>query len=258
MSESQATLIAAALLLLLLLLAWKYRDLLVLIWHDRFLVTITNFIMGTNKEERILNWVKENATVGDPQSILDTIDKYCHLKEWAMNVGDVKGQIVDKVVEETKPKVLLELGTYCGYSAVRMARLLPPGGHLYTIEFNESFAAIAQQMIQLAGLQEKISILKGSTQEIIPQLKKKYEIDRVDMVFIDHWKNRYLPDTMLLEDSGLLQKGTVLLADNVIFPGAPDFLKYIRNHKRFECTHYPSTLEYLDMEDGIEKAVFLG
>ncbi|KAM9099809.1 catechol O-methyltransferase isoform X2 [Sarcophilus harrisii] len=168
------------------------------------------------------------------------------------------GLIVDKVVEEVKPKVLLELGTYCGYSAVRMGRLLPPGGHLFTIEFNESFAAIAQQIIQLAGLQEKISILKGPTEEIIPQLKKKYEINTVDMVFLDHWKDRYLPDTRLLEESGLLRKGSVLLADNVILPGAPEFLQYIRNHKGFECTHYPSMLEYLPMKDGLEKAVFLG
>ncbi|KAM9099807.1 catechol O-methyltransferase isoform X1 [Sarcophilus harrisii] len=244
--------------LLLLLLAWRNRDLLVLLWHDRVALCVANFFSGMSKEERILNWVKQRATAGDPESVLGAIDQYCYQKEWAMNVGDTKGLIVDKVVEEVKPKVLLELGTYCGYSAVRMGRLLPPGGHLFTIEFNESFAAIAQQIIQLAGLQEKISILKGPTEEIIPQLKKKYEINTVDMVFLDHWKDRYLPDTRLLEESGLLRKGSVLLADNVILPGAPEFLQYIRNHKGFECTHYPSMLEYLPMKDGLEKAVFLG
>ncbi|XP_043843706.1 catechol O-methyltransferase isoform X2 [Dromiciops gliroides] len=257
MLESQTLLIAGA-FLLLLLLAWKYRDFVVLSWHDYILMSITNFISGMSKEERILNWVKENAVVGDPKSVMDAIDKYCYQKEWAMNVGDTKGLIVDKVVEETKPKVLLELGTYCGYSAVRMARLLPPGAHLFTIEFNESFASIAKQIIQLAGLQDKISILQGPSQEIIPQLKKKYDINTVDMVFMDHWKFRYLPDTKLLEESGVLRKGSVLLADNVICPGAPDFLQYIRNNKRFECTHFPSTLEYLKVKDGLEKAVFLG
>ncbi|XP_044540020.1 catechol O-methyltransferase-like, partial [Gracilinanus agilis] len=105
---------------------------------------------------------------------------------------------MDKIVEEAKPRVLLELGTYCGYSAIRMARLLPPGARLFTIEFNESFASIAGQMIQVAGLQDKVSILKGPSHEVIPQLRKKHEIDTVDLVFLDHWKDRYLPDTRLL------------------------------------------------------------
>ncbi|XP_072455886.1 catechol O-methyltransferase isoform X2 [Notamacropus eugenii] len=257
MLESQTALIAGA-LVLLLLLTWKYRALLVLAWHEYIRLCFMNFISGMSKEERILNWVKQNAVVGNAQSVVEAIDKYCYEKEWAMNVGDVKGLIMDKIIEETKPKILLELGTYCGYSAVRMARLLPPGGHLFSIEFNESFAAIAQQVIQMAGLQDKVTILKGPSQEIIPQLKKKYEINTVDMVFLDHWKERYVPDTKLLEDSGVLRKGSVLLADNVICPGAPAFLEYVRNNKRYECTNYPSTVEYTNMEDALEKAVFLG
>ncbi|XP_027715210.1 catechol O-methyltransferase [Vombatus ursinus] len=256
MLESQTILIAGA--LLLLLLAWKFRNFLVFFWHEQILPFIKDFMSGLSKEERILDWVKQHAVVGDPQSVLDTIDQYCYQKEWAMNVGDVKGLIVDKVIEEVKPKILLELGTYCGYSAVRMARLLPPGGHLFSIECNESFAAIAQQVIEVAGLQDKISILKGPSQEIIPQLKKKYEINTVDMVFLDHWKSCYVPDTKLLEESGVLRKGSVLLADNVICPGAPDFLEYVRNSQRYECTNYPATVEYMHMNDALEKAVFLG
>ncbi|XP_036597722.1 catechol O-methyltransferase isoform X2 [Trichosurus vulpecula] len=257
MLESQTILITGA-LLLLLFLAWKYKGLFVFFWHECILLPVFNFISGMSKEERILNWVKQNAVVGNPQSVLEAIDKYGYEKEWAMHVGDVKGRIMDKIMEETKPKIVLELGAYCGYSAVRMGRLLPPGGHLFSIEFNQKFADISQQMIQVAGLQDKISILNGPSQEIIPQLKKKYEINTVDMVFLDHWKERYLPDTKLLEESGVLHKGTVLLADNVICPGTPDFLDYVRNSKRYECTNYPATVEYMRMHDALEKAVFLG
>lgn len=61
-----------------------------------------------------------------------------------------------------------------------------------------------------------------------------------------------------LQECGLLRKGTVLLADNVIVPGAPDFLKYVRGSTKFECTHYSSFLEYRETVDGLEKALYKG
>lgn len=103
-----------------------------------------------------------------------------------------------------------------------------------------------------------MTVVVGASQDIIPQLKKKYDVDTLDMVFLDHWKDRYLPDTLLLEECGLLRKGTVLLADNVICPGAPDFLAHVRGCGRFECTHFSSYLEYSQMVDGLEKAVYKG
>lgn len=66
------------------------------------------------------------------------------------------GQIVDAVIREYKPSLVLELGAYCGYSAVRMARLLPPGGRLLTMEMNPDYAAITKQMLEFAGLQDKV------------------------------------------------------------------------------------------------------
>lgn len=61
-----------------------------------------------------------------------------------------------------------------------------------------------------------------------------------------------------LQECGLLRKGTVLLADNVIVPGAPDFLEYVRGSTKFECTHYSSYLEYRETVDGLEKALYKG
>ncbi|KAJ7418420.1 Catechol O-methyltransferase [Pitangus sulphuratus] len=235
-----------------------------LIWNETIREKVTNFIMNQSKEQRILNFVLQNAVRGDPRSVVDTIDKYCSQKEWAMNVGNEKGLILDRTVEEVNPSVALELGSYCGYSAVRIARLLKAGARLLTVEFNPQFAAIARQMIEFAGVQDKAStilsvkLLEGPSEEIIPQLKKKYEVDTLDFVFLDHWKDRYRPDTILLQECNLLRKGSVLLADNVIFPGAPDFLAYVRNSPRFQCTNYPSHLEYMQVEDAVEKAVFLG
>ncbi|XP_020661123.2 catechol O-methyltransferase [Pogona vitticeps] len=227
-------------------------------WNELVLEKITNFVMDQSKEQRILNSVSYNAIKGDAESVLDCIDKYCSQKEWAMNVGDEKGLILDKIVKEADPTVALELGTYCGYSAVRIARLLKPSAHLFSIEFNAEFVPIAKEIIEIAGLEDKVTILEGHAQDIIPQLKTKYNVDTLDFVFLDHWKDRYAPDTILLEQYGLLRKGSILLADNIGFPGAPDFLKHVRNNEHYECTHYPSHLEYMKAPDAMEKAVYLG
>lgn len=67
-----------------------------------------------------------------------------------------EGLILDSVLTEVNPSMALELGTYCGYSTVRIARLLSPGSKLITVEFNPAFAAVARQIIAYAGLQDKV------------------------------------------------------------------------------------------------------
>lgn len=66
------------------------------------------------------------------------------------------GCILDSVVTEVNPETVLELGTYCGYSTVRIASLLPPQAKLITLEFNPGNAAIARQVIAWAGLEDKV------------------------------------------------------------------------------------------------------
>ncbi|KAJ0068338.1 hypothetical protein NL108_005929, partial [Boleophthalmus pectinirostris] len=148
---------------------------------------------------RILHAVQKNATRGDPCSVVKAIDDYCRHKEWAMNVGDEKGCIVDSVVSEVKPTTVLELGTYCAYSTVRIASLLPPNAKLITLEFNSDYAVIAQEVISWAGLQDKVQLVEGASGEWIPRLKEEFGVETFDLIFLDHWKDRYLPDTKLLE-----------------------------------------------------------
>ncbi|KAM4808510.1 catechol O-methyltransferase-like [Rhinophrynus dorsalis] len=214
--------------------------------------------MAQIKEQRILDFVLQNAVRGDPQSVVDNIDEYCSKREWAMNVGDEKGLILDKILKEADPSVVLELGTYLGYSAIRIARLLKPGARLLTVEMNPVHVDIAKQMIEFAGVQDKVKILQGSTEEIIPTLKTDHGIQHFDFVFIDHYGNRYKPDTVLLEECGLLRKGSVLVADNVGFPNATEFLAHVRTSGNYDCTNYPAHVEYTDEEDAVEKAVFRG
>ncbi|XP_043977527.1 catechol O-methyltransferase B isoform X1 [Gambusia affinis] len=237
----------------------QYHGGLALVWHDTIVEGLLNTLTQTTRPQRMLAAVQKNATRGDPRSVVKAIDQFCRQKEWAMNVGDEKGCILDSVVTEVNPATVLELGTYCGYSTVRIASLLPPDAKLITLEFNPHNAAIARQVIAWAGLGDKIQLVEGASGDWIPKLREKFGIEAFDLVFLDHWKDRYLPDTKLMEqECGLLREGSVLLADNVICPGTPDYLEYVRHSPRYKSQYFRSHLEYTKVEDGLEKSVFLG
>ncbi|XP_078491933.1 catechol O-methyltransferase B-like [Ciona intestinalis] len=205
----------------------------------------------------IVDHVVKTAKRGDVSSVIDVIDQYCYNVEKAMNVGDVKGAILDKCFLEASPQKVLELGCYCGYSSLRMSRLLKEGAKIFTIEANPDYAKFAQQIITFAGMEEKIQILPGLSDEVLPTIAAKCGVQTFDFVFIDHAKQLYKRDLIMLENLGLIRHGTTIVADNVIFPGCPDYLEYVRNNPKYECTNYPSKLEYTDREDAIEKSIYL-
>ncbi|KAB5567191.1 hypothetical protein PHYPO_G00229950 [Pangasianodon hypophthalmus] len=253
--------ISAALLFVLfywLVPAVQRNAMWALIWHDFITERLHDTFTRSTRPQRMLKAVQKNATKGSPESVISAIDYFCKHSEWAMNVGDEKGSILDSVVTEVNPSTVLELGTYCGYSTVRIARLLSPGTKFITLEFNPANVTVARQIIAHAGLQDKVTVVEGSSGDLIPQMKERFGITTFDFIFLDHWKDRYLPDIKLFEECGLLRKGSVLLADNVICPGAPEYLEYVRNSPRYENRYYPAHLEYTKVEDGLEKSVFLG
>ncbi|KAK1801091.1 hypothetical protein P4O66_022793 [Electrophorus voltai] len=206
--------------------------------------------------QRLLNTVQHKATHGDPESVISDIDHFCKHSEQAMNVGDEKGSILDLVLSEVYPSTALELGTHCGYSGVRIVHLLRPGTRLITVELNPAYASIARQVIAHAGLQDKITLEVGSSSDLIPKMKDHFGIT-LNLVFLDHWQDRYLPDIKLLENCGLLREGSVLLADGITCPGTPDYLDCVRNSPHYESHYHQSHLEYTRAEDGLEKSVFL-
>uniref|UniRef100_A0A8C6UNB7 catechol O-methyltransferase n=1 Tax=Neogobius melanostomus TaxID=47308 RepID=A0A8C6UNB7_9GOBI len=222
------------------------RQYLVLLWHDFLLERLLDKITGSTRPQRILRAVQKNATRGDPCSVVK-VGVYPHEQLLSLIFAFLN-----------YPTTVLELGTYCGYSAVRMASLLPPNAKLITLEFNPESAAIAREVIAFAGLQDTIHLIEGASGDWIPKMKERFGVKTFDLIFLDHWKDRYLPDTKLLERFGLLREGTVLLADNVICPGTPDYLDYVRNSPQYKSKFFKSHLEYTQEEDGLEKSVFLG
>merc|ERR1719359_866019 len=86
------------------------------------------------------------------------------------------------------PVRCLELGTYCGYSALRIARNLPEGGTLLSIEKDKLFAAIATKIIEFAGLDHKVKIWMGTVHSEISKIAGRLDGHPADFILCDHSK----------------------------------------------------------------------
>jgi catechol O-methyltransferase len=187
--------------------------------------------------------------------VLAALDRFGREQLFLMNVGDRKGLILDAEVRRARPARALEIGAFCGYSAVRTARLLREwGGQLVSVEADPAAAEVVREMVEFAGLSGHVEVLRGKAERVIPTLTGPF-----DLVFLDHWKDLYLPDLQRLEQHGCLRKGTVVVADNVgLFDVAP-YLDYVRSSGRYDSTHHVSTVEYVDsLPDAVEVSVFRG
>ena len=111
---------------------------------------------------------------------------------------------------------ILELGTLAGYSTIWLARALPPGGRVVTMEFSAAHAEVARQNFAAAGLVDRIEVIVGAALESLPCLEARGE-PLFDMVFIDADKINYPAYLDLVVP--LTRPGGLILADNVIRGG---------------------------------------
>jgi catechol O-methyltransferase len=107
-------------------------------------ITTTGQI-GDGRESAAVEYVLKHARAGDVDDVLATIDRFAYEKSMLINVGDEKGAFLDAAVQRANPKLALELGTYCGYGALRIARSAP-AAKVYSVELAEANAANARQI----------------------------------------------------------------------------------------------------------------
>src|SRR6202022_3978851 len=81
--------------------------------------------IGDGRETAAADYVVANARQGDIDDVIDKGDRFGYEKSFLINVGDEKGELLDAAVRRANPGVALELGTYCGYSSLRIARAAP-------------------------------------------------------------------------------------------------------------------------------------
>jgi len=218
---------------------WKFVRLLFLVGHPSIVVKALvalgkEFISRISAEERLLKYIFEHSQEGDPESILRTADTFSQVHRFMMHIGNEKGKILRETIQKLKPKVVVELGGYCGYSAILMGSLLSDDARFYSIELNPLFAAISTKIIERAGLSHKVKVLVGASNSILPLLREKYNIEAIDVLFIDHLKSVYVRDIKLVEELKLLRSGSVVMADNILIPGAPDYLAYMQSSPKYE------------------------
>jgi catechol O-methyltransferase len=148
-----------------------------------------------------------------------------------MNVGEDKGRIVAELIHEAKPEIMLELGGYCGYSTILFADAQRSAGgkRYYSLERSPKFAKVIETLVEIAGLSDFVEMVVGPSNEGIKILHVAGKVKKIDMMFLDHYKPAYTTDLKLCESLGLIQKGTILAADNVIKPGNPPYLVYVRS-----------------------------
>ncbi|GAA2547280.1 O-methyltransferase [Mycolicibacterium diernhoferi] len=191
--------------------------------------------VGDGREAAAVRYVLDNAREGDIRSVLDTIDRFAYTESFLINVGDEKGKLLDAAVRHANPKLALELGTYCGYGALRIAAAAPTA-RVYSVEMAESNAVNSRRIWEHAGVADRITCVVGTIGDGGKTLdalatEHGFSAGSLDFIFLDHDKHAYLPDLQSIASRGWLHKGTIVVADNVRIPGAPEYRAYMREQQ---------------------------
>lgn len=102
------------------------------------------------------------------------------------------------------------------------------GKRYFSLERNPEFGAVIGSLVHLAGLSDVVKVEIGSSDASIKRLHEAGQLQHIDMMFLDHYKPAYKTDLKLCEELKLVTPGSVLAADNVISPGNPPYLEYVR------------------------------
>ncbi|MGN6509599.1 MAG: O-methyltransferase [Chitinophaga sp.] len=155
----------------------------------------------------------EKYTAPEPE-LLYRLHRETYLKadQPHMLSGHVQGRFLTMVSQMMRPRRILEIGTFTGYSAICLAEGLAEDGQLHTIDVNEELEEMSSRYIAEAGFSNRITQHIGKAAEIIPQLNEVF-----DLVFIDADKAGYIAYYDLVWEK--LRPGGFMLADNVLYHG---------------------------------------
>lgn len=152
--------------------------------------------------------------------LMQELDRETHHRMVAprMLSGHLQGRLLTMLVQMMRPKRILEIGTFTGYSALSLAAGLDEEGRLDTIEIDDELEALAQSFFDRSEYGAKIHLHIGSALDVAPRLGGTF-----DLVFMDGDKREYPAYyRMLMGDDGgaaLLHSGSVIIADNILWSG---------------------------------------
>ena len=146
-----------------------------------------------------------------------TRDTYVHILNPHMLSGHVQGRVLSMISHMIRPKHILELGTYTGYSALCLAEGLAEGGELTTIEHNDELEETIRRNLERSPLGERIRLIIGDAAEVISRPMSDVSSRMYDLVFIDADKREYC--TYIDAVYPLVPAGGFILADNTLWDG---------------------------------------
>ena len=126
--------------------------------------------------------------------------------------GHVQGRVLSMISHMIQPRLVLEIGTYTGYSAICMAEGLSKGGKLITIDKNEEIEDMVRRYFDQAGVTNIIDYQIGNAVDLVPEVEGE-----IDLVFIDADKKNYSNYYNLVIDK--VRPGGFIIADNVLWSG---------------------------------------
>lgn len=149
-----------------------------------------------------------------PSPLLEKLDRdtNANILMPRMLSGHLQGRLLAMVSHMLKPKRILEIGTYTGYSCLCLAEGLAEGGHLHTIEINEELEEMISKYISASPYSKNIHLHIGNAMEIVPVLNERF-----NLVFIDADKENYSNYYDLVFDK--INPGGFIIADNVLWSG---------------------------------------
>ena len=155
----------------------------------------------------------ENNTSAETD-ILAQLNRETHLKVVSprMLSGHLQGRFLSFISKLKQPKLIVEIGTYTGYSALCLAEGLQPKGKLISIDVNEETSTFAKAFISKTEYANKIELVLADAKEYITTIN-----ELIDLVFIDADKKNYLNYYHLVIDK--VNAGGLIIADNVLWSG---------------------------------------
>ncbi len=164
--------------------------------------------------EIIEKYCIENGSNFEHATLLDEIERYTNVKVQMpqMISGKYQGQMLSFLSKLLRPKRILEIGTFTGYSGICLASGLSEDGKMITIDINEEHYDDVNTFFEKSGLSDKIDYQIGNALEIIPTLAGTF-----DIIFLDADKKNYVNYLPLLISK--MHKGSLLITDNVLWKG---------------------------------------
>ncbi len=135
-----------------------------------------------------------------------------HLLRGRMACGHLQGRLLKMIVRMVRPRNVLEVGTFSGYSAICMAEGLEPGGKVYTFELNDEQEDFTRPWIEGSAVADRIEFIVGDALKIAPRLGVTF-----DMAYLDGDKRTYMDAYEMA--MGVVRPGGFILADNTLWDG---------------------------------------